>query len=376
MRIFDLLKLAAKTLKRRWAVLPAIGVAISTFCFCVSGAVLTSVDEEKSLSYELNVSSGNTNLSDAVISEISAIPGVTAVTPVLHVPVVIKASENSARLTLTGIDAAYLNGVYTQGGIFPDSSVMPYIVLNEAACKQFSTDKNGEESGANDSQIDWMNTSVSVQTGEGSRPVVSKISGILADEEKGQESAAYISISSAKELLRQNGHATGYSGAYARITNIGYTESISKSIATLGLSVANSNEELQAKWDAEMKEMTYLIVIGVFCLLCSAVLMITWRKISLLEQKEVYAALRWIGMKGKEIGRLFIIQSVIISLFGIAAGILVSTSLPSFLSPELQGASIFTLPVPFGIAVLSTLICIAIGMLSIVNIKRKVVELV
>jgi ABC-type lipoprotein release transport system permease subunit len=374
MRIFDLLKLAARALKGTWTVLPALGIAISTFCFCFSGAALMSVNEEKSLPYELNVSFGSAKLSDNAIAEISEIPGVTAATPVLQVPAILKTGDYSAQLTLTGLDSAYLEGEYKQGGIFPDSSVMPYIVLNKAACKQFSTDNNEGGVITDDTQIDWMNTSVSVQTGEGSRPIVSKISGMLADEEKEKESAAYISISTAEELLRQNGQATIYSGAYVRIMNIGYAESVSKSISTLGLSVANSNEELQAKWDTELKEMTYLIVIGVFCLLCSAVLMVAWRKISLLEQKEAYTTLRWIGMKGKEIGRLFIIQYVIISLFGIAVGILVSTSLPSFLSPELQGASIFTLPVPFGIAAISAVICIAIGILPMVNIKKKLLN--
>ena len=130
----------------------------------------------------------------------------------------------------------------------------------------------------------------------------------------------------------------------------------------MGLIVSNANEELQAKWDAEMKEMTYLIVIGTFCLLCSAVLMTAWRKIALMEQKESYAALRWIGMKEKGIGALFAVQALMISLFGIAAGILVSTSLPSFLATELQGSSIFTLPIPVGVAALSAAVCAATGM--------------
>jgi ABC-type lipoprotein release transport system permease subunit len=372
MKISDLLRISAKNLKGRWAALPALGIAISTFCLCFSGAVLTSVNEEKSLPYELNVTSGSTSLSDNVVADISEIPNVTAATLVLEVPASLEAGEYSAQLTLTGIDAAYLNGGYAQGGIFPDTSVMPYIVLNEAACKQFSAEKREGGFETSNAQIDWMNANVSVQSGEGSRPVVSKISGILTYDEKEQESAAYISIFSAKELLRQSRQATDYTGAYVRITNIGYAKSVFQEISALGLSVANSNEELQTKWDAEMKEMTYLIVIGIFCLLCSAVLMAAWRKISLLEQKEVFIALRWIGMKGKEIGRLFVIQSLMISLFGIAVGILVSTSLPSFLSQELRGISIFMLPVPFWIATLSAAICITTGMVPLLNIKSSI----
>ncbi len=373
MRISDLLRIAVKNLKGRWAILPALGAAISTFCFCFSGAVLASVDEEKSLPYELNISVGSTDLSDGVIAEISRIPGVTAATPILQVPATVKAGEYFAKLTLTGIDAAYLDGEYKQGNDFPDSSVMPYIVLSEAACKQFSSDKSQSGFETEDAQIDWINAKVTVQAGGESRPAVSKISGIMADEEKGQPGAAYISISSAKELLRQSGQPGDYSGVYVRIKNIGYAQSVSRAISAQGLEAANSNEELQAKWDAEMKELSYLIVIGVFSLLCCAFLMTAWRKISLLEHKEAYTALRWIGMKGKEIGRLFIVQSAIISMFGIAAGILVSVSLPSFLTPEPEGISIFTLQVPFWAAVLSAAVCAAAGMLPLLNIKSNVI---
>ena len=378
MRIFDLIKIAARNLKGRWAVLPAAGIAVSVFCLCFAGAVLTAVQEEKSLPYELNIAPGDSGLSDGVIAEISEVPDVTAVTPVLLVPVSIKTDEYSAQLTLTGISAAYLNGEFREGGAFPQQSIMPYLVLNEAACKTFSNNPNdnpndmdiGTETEA--PEIDWLNTEYSMQAGEGLRPVITKVSGILADEEEQQEPFSYISVSSAKGLLQQSGQGTDYAEAKARIKNIGCAKSVSNAITGLGLSVVNYNEELQAQWDAEMGETTYLIIIGIFCMLCSLVLMAAWRRISISEHKEAYLALLWVGIKSKDIGRLFVMQAGMICLTGVVIGVLVGMSLPSFLSQEPNGTSVFTLPVPFLAAALSSAVCIIAGMVPMINISKGI----
>ena len=68
MRISNLLWLAAKNLKFRPMVLSALAVAISVFCLCFAGAVLVSVQQEKSLPYELEVTSNSAEISDSVFS--------------------------------------------------------------------------------------------------------------------------------------------------------------------------------------------------------------------------------------------------------------------------------------------------------------------
>jgi len=441
MKKFDLIRMASKNLKDKWVILPVAGIAISAFCLCFAGAVLTTVLEEKALPYELVLSADDTNnLSDKMLSDISQLPDVEAVSPLLLVPARVKTGEYSAQLMLTGIAPAYLEKGFTEGRVFPDNGVMPYIVLNESACKQFSdkiietatvsdtgtgtgnntktsigtaagtkadtssnastststntntntntetetgTETNtGTSSGADASvtsgsgddtdapKIDWLNAGVSTQSGDG-RWIVSKVCGILTSDET-EEPVAYISLSTAKDLLQKSGQSTDYTGANIRITNIGCADSVSHAIAALGLNVINTDTVLQAKWDTELKEMTYLIVIGAFCLLSTTVLLAARRKISMLEQQETWKMLQWIGMKEGDIGRLFVIQALMISLIGIVIGIIVSTSLPSFLSLELKETSIFALQTTFVITALSIAVCIAPVVLSFLNIKNKI----
>jgi hypothetical protein len=368
MKWIDLIRLAARTLKGRWAALPVVGVAVAAFCLCFAGAVFTTVQQEKALPYELIVSSeGAVKLSDRIIAEISNIPDVVAVTAVLHVPVTIKTGKYAAQLTLAGMDAAYLREPFSQGSGFPDSSVMPYIVLNDAACKLFS---DGETSSDKETpEIDWLSAGFSLQIGEGGLGVTSKVCGILAEEEKksGQEPVSYISLSAAKQLLRKSGQSTDYSTAHVRVPNIGEAHSVSRAIAALGMTVTNSNEESQARWDAALKEIGYLLAMGVLGLLCSAVLLSAQRKILDFEQKGALEMLRWLGMRRRDMIGLFLLKSLMLLFSGIAAGLIVGLSLPSFLPPELAGASYFTLSIPPGVAAASAVICIAAGLVPFIK---------
>ena len=441
MKTGDLFRIAARNLRGKWAVLPALGIAVSVFCLCFAGATWASMQQEKSQPYELSVSAdGSKSLSDSAVSEISKLEDVTAATPLLKVSAIVKTGTYYAQLTLTGINASYVDREFAEGAVFPDSSVMPYIILNKAACKQFSDKKLGNDTGkqpgtGGDTQnnagsgeknntgqnsgakpdtaanaaakpsagfaaltsvsttsganvqtgkytddeedapkVDWLNAGYSLQAGNNTRWIVSKVSGILdGDDEKEEAPEAYISLAAAKALLQQSGQSMKYVGADIRIKSIGCAESVSKEVKDMGFTVTNTNDELQTKWDRESGEMTYLIVIGLFCLLCATVLMAAWRKMSLLEQRESWRMLRWIGMREKDIGRLFVIQAAVILFFGILTGIIVSLSLPSFLAQDLIGKSIFTLPVPVPVIGLCAAVCAFVCLMPLLNIYNRII---
>ncbi len=385
MKISDLIMLAVKNLKGRWVVLPFIGFTIAAFCLCFAGAILTTVQGEKAQPYELVLSAqGNANITDSTIADILKISDVKSATPILQVPVTIKTGKYAAQLTLAGMDAGYLDGVYAQGSVFPVDSVMPYILMNEAAQKQFTEDqpdtnrKNVEttetDAGENKPadantkilEIDWLNAGFSLILGEESRSVTSKVCGILSDHDaKDAESMAYVSLPVAKELLRKNGQPTDTKTAWVSITNIGCADAVSRQIAALGLDVTNSNEKKLAEWDVEMKEMAYLIILAVFLLICSAVLMIAWRKISLLKYRQAWCMLRWMGLRERDLRRLFSIQNAVVTGLAAALGIIVAACFPSFLSTDGAVKSSFSLAVPFEAMVVCSVICVSFGQLFV-----------
>ncbi len=371
MKIFDLIRLAVRNLKGRWAVLPVIGFAVAAFCLCFSGAISTTVQEEKSQPYELVLSAqGSVGVTDSTIADILKIADVKAATSILQVPVAIQAGEYTAQLTLTGVDAGYPGGVYTQGNMFLADSVMPYIVLNEAACKQFA--KEEKNIGKETPDIDWLNAGYLLRIGEESRGVTSKVCGILSDgDEKDAEPAGYVSLSVAKELLRDSNQPATAQAAWVRVTNIGSANAVSKQLSALGLTVTNSTEELQVEWDVEMKEMVYLIVIAAFCLTCASLMIAANRAITLEQKKEAFEMLRWMGMKDRNISRLFLLHALIVSVFGALIGLVAGLSLPSFLPPELKGTSSYTLSIPFLAAAVSFGGCILLAVIPACFVKAR-----
>jgi ABC-type antimicrobial peptide transport system permease subunit len=371
--------LAWKNLKGSWAVLPAIGFAIAAFCLCFAGAILTVVQEEKAQPYEIIVAAQESkSLTDSNIYEMTKIEDVTAITGILEVPAIVISGEYTAELTLTGMDSQYIGGDYTVGSAYPADTVMPYIVLNGAARKAFSaksasgSDNSGDTTASAAPEIDWLNVSFTVQLGEETKPVTAKVCGLLtASDEKDEEPAAYISLSSAKTLLERSGQTTGYASIRVRVTNIGSAESVSKGISALGLSVSNSTEDLQTGWDADIKEFTYLLVIGVFGLLCASFLLAAWRALSLCRHRHEFEALRYLGMKERDIRRLFAVQTGLLALIGIAVGILTALVLPSFLSTDEAMDTNFLLTIPFNVILGCVVVCAAAGIVPVLGRCRQ-----
>ena len=365
-----MLNISIKSVKGVWAVLIALCMATSTFCLCYAGAVFMSAQQEKAIPFELVISTQKTTgITETMLSEIREIADVEDVTPVLQIPVQINMGGYSAELVLTGVMPSYLDNENR----LPEESVMPYILLNEAACKSFL---NGKETTVSPEKpnIDWLETKVLISRGEEIKPVASKVVGIMESGEN-DEPVAYISLNAAKALMKTSVQSTVCTTAYVRVKNIGCAESISGALSTLGLMATNADAGLQAKWDIQEKEMTYLIVLGVISLLCSTVLLAAWQRLLLYKQKHAYEMLYWMGIKKKEITKIFTQQSMLLSLLGGGVGILIALVLPSFLSQDLKGISIFMLPIQFFSVAISGALCAGISGIITKSIHEKKVLL-
>jgi len=420
MKIFDQLRIALRTIKCKWTIFLIIGIIVGTFCLSYAGATWTTVRHEQSLPYELVISSSESKaLSSGVIAEISRIPDVKTVSASLEIPVTIKTGKYETGLSLIGIDAAYLQESFSIGVVFQESNVMPYIVLNEEACKQFDnlnidwlnaafslkmgsesaipdkssesaiSDKSSESAiseKSNESAISDKSSESAISeksnesaiSGKGSESTIpatgsestisatgsestipAKVCGILAEggNSTAQAAKAYISLAVAKELLRKSGQSANTKLAYVRIINSGKAASVSKSVADLGMTVTNFNEELQRKWDGLQKEIGYLAALGMFSLICSSVLLAAWRKIFSYEQKEALNMLCWLGMSPKAINGIYTMHALFISIFGSAIGFIISLSLPLFLPLDITENSVFSLPIPMRVVVIVLAIC-------------------
>ena len=165
-------------------------------------------------------------------------------------------------------------------------------------------------------------------------------------------------------------------GANVRVKNIGSANSVSRQTEALGLSVMDSNEELQAEWDSQLKEMTYLIISGIFCFICSMFLMASVTNGRIVEQKNELSMLHWMGMHLSTLGRMFYWQMAVISMIGTVLGIVISYSIPSFVQLEQSGSSNFAMTIPPMVSISIGLFCVVMSLLPGVFSSRKAIRMI
>jgi hypothetical protein len=381
MRFLDLCKLTGKGLNR-WALVSVLGIVLSTFCFLFAGTIWYSVYLEKEQPCELTVvAPKSTQLSDQTVSDIFKIPHVTAATGVLEVPVTLTVGKYSATLTLSGIDGNYLKNAFRFGGRFPETSAMPYIVLNDAAVKAFIDPHNPPPSDQADYEpaINWMNAGVALsfgsETSAGTKPITSKVCGILSGDGKEQAPAGYVSNSVAKELLRNQKMPAGYSSVAVRIRNIGFAEDVTKKITALGYGVTDPNTESESKWDAEETEMSYLIIVGMIGLVCFSFLIASVDRGNLNEQRDRLGMMKWIGMPLSTLKKMLLLQTAMISATGVLVGMTASYLIPSFIPAEQAATSVFAMQASLLVAIPIGLLSVGVYILPVIYAVRKLGKL-
>lgn len=380
------LRLALAGLRKRWG--PSALFMAAAFCLCFAGAIHVNVQAEQALPCQLFASAAQgKRISDETLAKLRGIPGVTAATTVLEMPLTMTSGKYSAKLTLTGVDGGYLDGAFAQGRLFPPRSAMPYIVLNKAACRLFAGDdgKDGYDAGPEDNDgtdahskdarklppIDWLNAGFVLRMGEGERPVAACVCGILDDVGEDDPPAAYVSLPAAETLARRPGQALVFDTAWVRVENVGRAHEVFRSMAALGLTADDDNAAQQTRWDTLRGEMRYLLALAILALFSASALLHVGGRLALLKERPAWHMLKLMGAGTATVRHAALLQSLLVSLGGAAAGVLAALALPSFLPPDM-GKTVFVLNMPAWVAAAAAAVCAMVGMASSFMLPRDV----
>lgn len=344
MRILDLLRLSIKTLRTKFVVAYVCLVVLGVCSIYFACAIMHTVLTEKAEPCELKITSTDyKGLSNETIWELMEIPDVLAATNRIEVPVKLTVGKYEADLTLVGVDESYLNVQYNMGGVFPENSMMPWIILHKETLKMFRDPSDTTRRASNYvPPVNWVEDDFVLSVGEDL--LVSKVSGIY--ESKDAVDAGYLNIETAKRVLQEQGQAGAYSSAVVRIRNIGAAQEVTKAIETLGYAVSNPNTELQTRWDLLQKEALYLTLLGLAVFIVAS----RQQKMEYLRQERrrvsQFLALRWMGMPKRQIGNMRLVQSGFLCISGVSLGMGISYVIPRFLSIAQKTESVFLLELP------------------------------
>lgn len=93
------------------------------------------IQTEKNTPYELTATTDNSNID---LNTLMQIEGVERISPVVNLNATLSLNEYKLDCEIRAVYSSFLSLKFSQGTMYPDSSNMPYLVLNKAAAKSFS----------------------------------------------------------------------------------------------------------------------------------------------------------------------------------------------------------------------------------------------
>lgn len=410
MKTGDLIKLAITGLKRRTArtFLTVLGVIIGTVCIVLMIAVgLSSYRQfEEGMLGNRNLTEITVNnysesgtgvgITDSTVTSLQSLAHVETVSPVIELPVYIRAGKYEASLHLTAIDPAALDLDFAEGGMFDKDSGIPSIVLGGERVMDFIDPRNPPN--YNDYQammayrpdIDLLTTEMEMVPGYGNETedpdapapqrYRARISGITAKSFSESSYHAYIDIDAAKRIVMENRELAerfgirlgSYNTVKIMADDIENVEDVLAEVRKLGYETYSPVENIRQVREEQARQQGQLFAIGFISLLVSAIGIANTMYANILERRRDIGVMKVVGMKIRKIRGLFILESAIIGLMGGLVGLGVSYIVVLLINTGTEQTSFLGMyfhegmkvSIPPWLALGALLIAVAVGVLS------------
>ncbi len=282
-------KIAFRTIPRCGAVaLLLLTLGMYILFPCVS--TFRQVQKETRTSYDLPVTVDNDRMS---LQELSKMEGVRKATPVCRIHATLTTGDYSQNLEIQGVFSGFLNLNFTQGGVFQDNTYMPFLVMNEAAAKNFSLAEDA--SGPPTTAVD-MDAKLILKDEAGEREAL--IGGIFRDGS--DVPLCYMSYDTAKRELPP----TGQTEFLLTVAHKGDCPKVQKALRRWDVQVSLDENEI-LRWQV-MKGQTWQLMVTAFAsLLSAAVLIRKQRTIDAPREQEENAMLLSAGLTTRDICQIY-----------------------------------------------------------------------
>ncbi|GMR19069.1 MAG: ABC transporter permease [Patescibacteria group bacterium] len=323
-----LLKLATKNLLMRRArslvTIGGVGVGFGAIVFLVSlgygleGLVVKGVAtfEELRVADVLPEKANITKINDETLVKFAKISGVEKIFPAVSVAGRVSYQESLTDVVTVGAEEDYLSlsrAIPSTGGVFTQSREA---VVNEATLRVLGIDPgNALEESFNLSFILTSALSSDFAERQETDSVTYKIVGVFSGE--GSRPKIYIPLTDLSAYGVQN-----YTQAKVVAVSEGRLADVRRYVENMGFvttSVVDTIQQIQSIFSTVR---LILSAFGLAALLVAAFGMFNTLSISLLERTREVALLQALGMYGREVRELFLIEALVMSLAGGVLGLL------------------------------------------------------
>ena len=227
------------------------------------------------------------------------LPGVRAITPILHFNATLSTGKASCTLAVEAVRSSSMNAVQISGSVFSEEGNMPVLVLNTSAIKAFR-----DEAGRKTDSLDLDGSFVL----SADRELPAKVCGVCEDEKS--EPMAYMSYSTAHALLG----ASVQHGVTMRFTldNAGSEPSVVSKLQELGFA-AEVDETRAIQWAALQEQLKSSILLCLGILTSASVLLHQSWKLEIVQYAESYQSMEMTGIGKTDIIFAFFLRFLVLS---------------------------------------------------------------
>lgn len=236
------------------------------------------------------------------------IPSIEAATPVLSFESQITAKDATLSGTVTAVLADYLDLSFTQGGLFPNDSNMPFLVVNQYAAQNFGDENKDKVALA-------VNDTVNMTIGEKERSAI--LCGIFEDGL--EQPTIYMSYALAARELPKGDNIS----LLLRLGKTANLESGAKALKKLGISISYE-EALPKRWKLTKQQIYQTFLSALVLLICSTVQMIEHCKTERRETVPEWQILKLCGLEERQLRWIFPLRTFFVDLFCLLFSITVS----------------------------------------------------
>lgn len=249
------------------------------------------IQAEKNTPYELTATTDSSNID---LNTLMQIEGVERISPVVNLNATLSLNEYKLDCEIRAVYSSFLSLKFTLGTMYPDSSNMPYLILNKAAAKGF----------AYEYQTITVATEETVMMNTNGAERKAIICGIFDD---GSETpTVYMSY----DIAQKEYGTSGQTELIFLLNNIGIAEDVLSTLLWQNI-YASFDPNLTLAWELLQKQCWQAALLSIALLACSAVLIREKRSLELVEVRSEAAVLLFSGMTADAVESIFPLRIVI-----------------------------------------------------------------
>ena len=268
------------------------------------------IQTEKNTPYELTATTDNSSID---LNALMQIEGVERISPVINLSASLSVDEYKLDCEIRAVYSSFLSLKFIQGTMYPDSSNMPYLILNKAAAKAFSYEYQTVTVSPEDTVMMNVNGI--------ERKAI--ICGIFDD---GSETPiVYTSYD-----VAQKGYGTsGQTELVFLLSNMGCAEDVVSALQRQNI-YASFDPNLTLAWELLQKQCWQTALLSIGLLACAVALICEKRSVEITKARSETTMLLLSGMTADTVGQIYHLRIVLTGAACVLTAALISVIMGTF----------------------------------------------